>query len=535
MRLALSAAITLAFFSNGFVDESIEATLYQGESVQDRSNQVAFMTYVLSPDQERKAAVLIDSIRTFAGIYSEAPIYVALGDPEGIPCESLAGAGVILVPLPQDKAALNYLYGVKPLACAEVEKLTSGKFRTLIYLDPESLVLAQPDAMILDGAHKVSIRPVHLVNNIGQAPSEPVDGFWGPIYREAGVDPASVPVVETVVDVKKVRAYYCCIIMSVRPEEGICGEWLRIFRDRLNDTVYQKEACGDFLHRVFLHQATLCGVINAKAKPDEIVIPPLAYTYPLGLSDRIPEEKRVSKLSEIVTAAMEQLWDNDPSWMDKLDPDDAHKAWVRQAYIKYYKVTDNIFRKEGSCNTYLVVTPAGSVVIDPGGAPEPAGPLLSLTQSAPLKTILLTHAHTDHNGGYEVWNLEKTIPVIAQREHAEFIRYHQRLAGFFAARDAVQGNVASINDEAEIAATVLFADEHAFELGGFHFNIYHTPGETPDTSTIWIPELKAAFVGDNYYTSFPNLSPPRGSKPRWALDFVNSLEKILSLEPEMVF
>ena len=413
MKFVFSAALALALFSSGLVNESIEATSYQGESVQDRSDQVAFMTYVLSPDQERKAAVLIDSIRTFAGRYSEAPIYVALGDPEGIPCESLAGDGVMLVPLPADKASLNYLYGVKPLACAEVEKLAAGNVGTLIYLDPESLVLGQPDAHILAGGRRVSIRPVHLVNNIGQPPSDPVDGYWGPIYQKAGIDPASVPVVETIVDMKTVRGYYCCIIMSVRPQDGIFREWLRIFRDLIGDADYQREACADFRYKIFLHQATLCGVINAKAKPDEIVIPPLAYSYPLGLYDRIPEERRFSKLSQIVTAAMGPVWDSDPGWMDRLDPDEAHKAWVRQAYIKYYKVTDNIYRKEGSCNTYLVVTPGGSVVIDPGGAPEPAGTLLSLTQSAPLKTILLTHAHTDHNAGYEVWNPDKTIPVIA--------------------------------------------------------------------------------------------------------------------------
>ena len=46
----------------------------------------------------------------------------------------------------------------------------------------------------------------------------------------------------------------------------------------------------------------------------------------------------------------------------------------------------------------------------------------------------------------------------------------------------------------------------------------HTPGETWDHATVWIPELKAAFIGDNYYSSFPNIAalreaPRRGS--RW--------------------
>ena len=41
-------------------------------------------------------------------------------------------------------------------------------------------------------------------------------------------------------------------------------------------------------------------------------------------------------------------------------------------------------------------------------------------------------------------------------------------------------------------------------------------------------------MGDNYYESFPNIYTLRGTKPRWALDYVASLNKILALEPEIV-
>ncbi len=62
----------------------------------------------------------------------------------------------------------------------------------------------------------------------------------------------------------------------------------------------------------------------------------------------------------------------------------------------------------------------------------------------------------------------------------------------------------------------------------------HTPGETPDHLTVWIPRLKAAFIGDNYYESFPNIYTLRGTRPRWALDYVKSLDRVLALEPELV-
>jgi alkyl sulfatase BDS1-like metallo-beta-lactamase superfamily hydrolase len=49
-----------------------------------------------------------------------------------------------------------------------------------------------------------------------------------------------------------------------------------------------------------------------------------------------------------------------------------------------------------------------------------------------------------------------------------------------------------------------------------------------------VPKYKAAFIGDNYYESFPNIYTLRGTKPRWALDYIASLDRVLALEPELV-
>jgi alkyl sulfatase BDS1-like metallo-beta-lactamase superfamily hydrolase len=41
-------------------------------------------------------------------------------------------------------------------------------------------------------------------------------------------------------------------------------------------------------------------------------------------------------------------------------------------------------------------------------------------------------------------------------------------------------------------------------------------------------------VGDNFYESFPNMYTLRGTRPRWPMDYINSLNKVLALEPEIV-
>ena len=206
------------------------------------------------------------------------------------------------------------------------------------------------------------------------------------------------------------------------------------------------------------------------------------------------------------------------------------------------KINEAIYQAIGFGNTFLVVTPEGNVVIDTSLmqiAPRHKK-LLDAVSPGPVKYILLTHAHGDHSGGVALWKQPDT-KVVAQKQHADFMHYQSRLEGFFAARNAAQfgrprpetkpwpGNFGG-----KVQPTVLFDDKYEFELGGVKFEVYHTPGETADHATVWIPKYKAAFVGDNYYRSFPNLYTLRGTQPRSALDYVKSLNKVLELKPEIL-
>src|SRR5260370_10095624 len=117
----------------------------------------------------------------------------------------------------------------------------------------------------------------------------------------------------------------------------------------------------------------------------------------------------------------------------------------------------------------------------------------------------------------------------------------KRFNGFFARRNGAQfawkipqpGSWAG-NYAAKIEPTILFDEKYEFSLGGVTFQILHTPGETPDHLTVWIPKYRAAFSGDNYYESFPNIYTLRGTEPRWALDYVSSLNRVTALEPELL-
>src|SRR5260370_32478188 len=69
------------------------------------------------------------------------------------------------------------------------------------------------------------------------------------------------------------------------------------------------------------------------------------------------------------------------------------------------KINDSIYQAIGFGNTFLVTTPEGNVIIDTS-MPQVARRhqrLLKAVSGAPVKYIILTHAHGDHTGGVPLW------------------------------------------------------------------------------------------------------------------------------------
>ncbi len=501
------------------------------------AERMAIVTYASDNIQERSARALIRSVRMFGGEYGGVEIYVALGDPENFPCRSLEGRGVTLVPLEIDEVSAAWPLAIKAFAAAEAEKLAAGRFRTLAWFDPATIVTGPLGELDLEGSNGAAMRPVSLLNAIGLAPGAPPDDYWKPIYEEFGLDPAVLPSFETVVDEKPIQPYFNCEIFSVDPGIGIFAEWQRVLTKLLADEQYREGTCNTFQRRLFLHQAVLSGVVASRVGAERLQPLSIRTGYPFGQHERLQAAKAAGSLDDLSAIIFDYIWDRNPGWSEKIPAGEGLVKGLAEIYTDYLRLSDNLYRIEGSCNSYLVTTKKGSVLIDPAGAAAAPQYFKSIIAKHPLKAILLTHAHRDHWDNMDVWTSGGGVPIIAQRGFAEYNEYQRRLLPFFERRAAVWARK-PLPDASEIppfdpvVPTTVFADEYTYESGGFTFKMFHTPGETPDHATIWVPELGAVFVGDNYYEYFINNATLRGTQTRPILGYIAALDLALSRDPE---
>lgn len=213
-------------------------------------------------------------------------------------------------------------------------------------------------------------------------------------------------------------------------------------------------------------------------------------------------------------------------------------------------VTDNILLSRGISSSYLVASPDGDVVINTGtrleGDRHRARFEELLGRPLDVRTVVFTQDHPDHVGGWQAFADEGTELVaqeglVAGRSDRgrlkQFFRPRfRRLMSGFQAAPVPPG--ASRRRTAEPEDVTLFADRHAFTVGGRTYELYSVPGgETTNCTAVWMPAERTLFVGNHMgalYGALPNLYTLRGDRPRSARRFVADLDLLLELDTELL-
>ena len=241
-----------------------------------------------------------------------------------------------------------------------------------------------------------------------------------------------------------------------------------------------------------------------------------------------------------------------PSWAAAVSDVEQRVDDLTSLPVEASALNDFIYKIDGQGAVFLVNTREGSVLIDVGfnraqGLAQKA--LVEQYASGPIRKIILTHFHVDHVGALPVWEEEiaSGVPLITHQRYPYMARIQRELNPFFNRRyEVLYGDLVNSDPNPDLSYWAIEPDRpvyvgqpYRFSLGEVDFEVIamDNTGEGEDGLMVWLPKQKILFVGDMFgplYPMFPNLYTVRGEKYRDALDYIDALDQILALEPEML-
>ncbi|MFI5319773.1 MAG: MBL fold metallo-hydrolase [Myxococcota bacterium] len=236
---------------------------------------------------------------------------------------------------------------------------------------------------------------------------------------------------------------------------------------------------------------------------------------------------------------------SEPIWRDRPDAFAMHPA----TRVRQKRVNELVYLSEGYSNSFLVVTPAGRVVVNTGMGFEAKihKAYYDAIDSGPIRYIVLTQGHVDHVGGVDLFKQPHTL-VVAQANNTEHQAYDARLAPFrqrrssfaFAQAFALARGAGDAPPpvQSQPKPDVLFRERFHFALGRVDFELVACNGaETRDSLVAWLPQHKLLFAGNVFgalFGHFPNLVTIRGDRYRDPLEYVATLEMLLGFDAELL-
>lgn len=206
------------------------------------------------------------------------------------------------------------------------------------------------------------------------------------------------------------------------------------------------------------------------------------------------------------------------------------------------------------CNTQLVSTPKGFVVVDTGRSSADGEAILQLAAEIsgdPIIAVIYTHSHYTLGTG-PIMDKYPDIPIIAHHKVHENIsdaisadrRFMSHRARMESAR-----YLPSEGPDADFPGSKIFTpgtmsyvrptweinnDEETIELGGVPFTIHTTyPFDTDDTILIWLSD-RDAILHNHFADNFPNVYPIQGGRYRDPLPWLAGIDRMRLYDPEYV-
>ncbi len=191
------------------------------------------------------------------------------------------------------------------------------------------------------------------------------------------------------------------------------------------------------------------------------------------------------------------------------------------------KVTDNIYveNQTSVCNTSIVVTKDGVVVIDTPMVPANARKLAAdISEFGPVRYVINTEPHGDHIAGNcyfggLVVTQDGTRKALLKSKPDDIKPMLQMMSPESLPLD---------KDFHFRPSDITFSERLTLYLGEHTFHLIHTPGHTPYSLAVHVPEERIVFTSDNINLGMPVFRD--ASPDKW----LETLKRLEELDVDMV-
>lgn len=135
-------------------------------------------------------------------------------------------------------------------------------------------------------------------------------------------------------------------------------------------------------------------------------------------------------------------------------------------------------------NCYIVYKNSRALIIDPGAESERVINFLNEKQLTP-EAIVLTHAHFDHIGAVDDVRKAYSIPVYLHKDEEEWLT-----------EPSFNGSGRFPRTPIVTSPPDAFIVEGTMDVGSFTFDVFHTPGHSPGSTTLIFKESGLIISGD---------------------------------------
>jgi hypothetical protein len=284
------------------------------------------------PQAEIYSLLLAESIRAFGGALSNNPIWFFMPD-YGKPLTDIAQKqlqilDVHVMPFKFGREEFQFFFMDRLVGLEKVERACTADTVTLAWLDANTILLQEPKEFILPDGKSLGYCPVHHLL-VGSRFDQPLDPFWEQIYKHCQVPPERVFPMQPAVEDIQMRPYFNAGILIVRPERGLFAKWCETFLNLCQAPVFQPFYKQDQRYVIFMHQAVLAGVMLRHLEPEEMLMLPESYNYPVHLFEQDNTNRRPSSMDELVTFRYEDFC-QDMDWAEKFPASDPVKHWLAE-------------------------------------------------------------------------------------------------------------------------------------------------------------------------------------------------------------